>query len=281
MIPAEQPIVFTCQGESLLGMLAAPASPAAVGVLIIVGGPQYRAGSHRQFVLLARALAAAGYPCFRFDHRGMGDSTGEAQDFSASGPDIAAALDAFMANSPGLQRVVLWGLCDAASTSLMYWHETRDPRVAGMVLLNPWMRSEQTLAQARIRYYYLRRLLDRDFWAKIRRGGWNPWRSLQDLLANLRRAGRPDNAAAGDFRESMLSGWRTFPGPSLLILSGNDMTAAEFLTALGNRPDGPALLARPSVTRVDVAGADHTFAKAAWRDAVLRVMLAWLHKEVR
>ena len=33
----------------------------ASAVLVIVGGPQYRAGAHRQFVQLARRLAAAGF----------------------------------------------------------------------------------------------------------------------------------------------------------------------------------------------------------------------------
>ena len=39
-------------------------------MVIVVGGPQYRAGSHRQFTLLARHIAAAGYPVLRFDARG-------------------------------------------------------------------------------------------------------------------------------------------------------------------------------------------------------------------
>ena len=72
----EMPVVFDCEGSRLVGIAALPARPAATGVLIIVGGPQYRAGSHRQFTLLARHLADAGYPTMRFDYRGMGDSAG-------------------------------------------------------------------------------------------------------------------------------------------------------------------------------------------------------------
>ena len=51
------------------------------GVLIVTGGPQYRAGSHRQFVLLARFLAARGMAVLRFDYRGMGDSEGAPRDY--------------------------------------------------------------------------------------------------------------------------------------------------------------------------------------------------------
>ena len=57
----EQTTAFACAGETLLGILAEPQTPAHTGVVVVVGGPQYRVGSHRQFVLLSRALAAAGF----------------------------------------------------------------------------------------------------------------------------------------------------------------------------------------------------------------------------
>ena len=42
----------------MAGILSLPDAPGPRGVLIVTGGPQYRIGSHRQFVLLARAQAA-------------------------------------------------------------------------------------------------------------------------------------------------------------------------------------------------------------------------------
>ena len=67
----EEALVFGCGGEALVGVLARPDAPAARGVLIVVGGPQYRAGSHRQFTHLARELARNGIASLRFDYRGM------------------------------------------------------------------------------------------------------------------------------------------------------------------------------------------------------------------
>jgi len=72
----EEALVFDCGGSSLIGVLSGAALAAERGVLIVVGGPQYRAGSHRQFTLLARHLAERGVPTLRFDYRGMGDSDG-------------------------------------------------------------------------------------------------------------------------------------------------------------------------------------------------------------
>src|SRR3974390_2928101 len=109
----ETPITFSCAGETLLGLIHLPASPPELGVVIVVGGPQFRVGSHRQFLLLARELARKGIAVLRFDCRGMGDSDGEFPGFEHIGPDVAAAVDTLVAQVPTLRRIVLWGLCDA------------------------------------------------------------------------------------------------------------------------------------------------------------------------
>src|SRR5262249_52771049 len=111
----ETAFAFTCRGDSLVAIYHQATGAPRRGVVIVVGGPQYRVGSHRQFVLLARALAESGIPVLRFDYRGMGDSEGEFTGFEAIDLDIAAAIDAFVARCPSLREIVLWGLCDAAS----------------------------------------------------------------------------------------------------------------------------------------------------------------------
>ena len=110
-------VVFTCRSETLVGILHEVPHKKARGVLIVVGGPQYRVGSHRQFVFLAQELARQGIPVFRFDYRGMGDSTGDLQGFEGIEADIRSAIDAFFASCSGLVEVTIWGLCDAATAA--------------------------------------------------------------------------------------------------------------------------------------------------------------------
>ena len=154
----EEALVFGCGNDSLVGVLAIPDKPALRGVLIVVGGPQYRAGSHRQFTLLARDLAASGIASLRFDYRGMGDSSGEARSFESVHEDIGCAIERLLEAVPTLNDAVIWGLCDAASAALFYAH--LDPRVRGVVLVNPWVRTHQGIAQAHLRHYYGARLLN-------------------------------------------------------------------------------------------------------------------------
>jgi exosortase A-associated hydrolase 1 len=277
---SERPLRFDCEGEKLVGVLALPQGPSPVAVVVIVGGPQYRAGSHRQFVQLSRRLAEAGYPTLRFDYRGMGDSTGTPRTFEECGPDIAAAIDAVRANCEGVERVVLWGLCDAASAALDYWNSKRDPHVGAIALLNPWVRSEATLARAHVKHYYAQRLVSKEFWTKLVSGGVAPVEALRGLGRNVARAlARPQGASQTEkrsFQDRMAAGLRAFPGPVLLILSGDDLTAKEFLEYAQSGPGWRGLLERRGLERHDLAGADHTFSGADAKRAVEAHTLSWL-----
>src|SRR3546814_4572846 len=75
------------------------------GLLIVSGGNELRSGAHRGMAKLAARLARDGFPVFRFDRRGVGDSEGENGGFLSSGPDIAEAVAAFLRASPGLRRI--------------------------------------------------------------------------------------------------------------------------------------------------------------------------------
>lgn len=282
---AEQPLVFDCHGDTLVGVLHRPAPGVAarsVGVVVVVGGPQYRVGSHRQFVHLARTLAAAGHPVLRFDVRGMGDSSGTPAGFEQQDDDIDAAVGALHAAMPGLQGTVLWGLCDGASAALMYLQRRADVRIAGLALANPWVRSAATQARTLVRHYYWDRLRQRGFWLKLLRGGV-AGKALADLRGNLRAAGQ-GSAKAGTggsamaFQARMALGWLQARQPLLLMISGQDYTAREFLDACATQPAWRGALDRPNLSRQDLPQADHTFSGPGDKDAAAQATLAWLQR---
>ena len=276
----ELPLRFRSAAEDgeaqarMVGIISLPAAPGPRGILIVTGGPQYRVGSHRQFVLLARALAAQGWPVLRFDLRGMGDSEGSVRDYRAAGPDIAGALAQFFDAVPTLREVALWGLCDGATAAAC--HAPRDARVYALILLNPWVRSSAGLARATLRHYYLPRLLQGVFWRKLASGDVRMGASLASLrqvAAATRQVAAPDNDAPAP---ALLRALTQFQGKVLLILSGDDLGAREWQALLDSDAAWRAVAARAQWTQAHVAGANHTFASAAWRGEVEQLCSRWL-----
>jgi uncharacterized protein len=278
----EIPLSFACDGQTLVGILHLPAPAPSIGMIILVGGPQYRVGSHRQFMLLARSLASRGIAVLRFDCRGMGDSEGEFPGFEHIEPDLAAGVDAMMRRAPSLRRVVLWGLCDA--TTAICRHAPRDPRIAGVVLVNPWIRTEAGHARARLRHYYLSRLTQPDFLRKVARGKFDAIGSGCALLSSIGHAlsavsrGSPlgDGTAVNPLAQRMASDLQRFEGKILLILSGRDLTAREFDAATRHAREWRPIYADVRVTQRVLTDADHTFSRRAWRDQVADWTSDWV-----
>lgn len=281
----ERPTIFECDGDRLIGIIAHPERPIETGVVIIVGGPQYRAGSHRQFTLLARQLAEQGIASIRFDYRGMGDSEGNMRNFEAIDADIKAAIDTVMAQVPGIKKIALWGLCDAASAALYYGHT--DPRVKGLILLNPWVHTEAGAARAQLKHYYLARLLNKAFWSKLLSGKVRIGETIGDLSKSTQRVST-DNAACpaptGDPRhgspgyiDRMLEGLKRFQSEVFFILSGNDLTAQEFI-ALTQKDKNWKQRCHSPTTSIDLLDkANHTFSSQALRDQVATRSAQWVN----
>lgn len=261
---AEEAFTIPCGDGELVAILHRAPAPRPFAVVVVVGAPQYRVGSHRQFVQLARHLAGAGIPALRFDYRGMGDSTGEAVAFQDTQPDLRAALDGLWARAPGLEKVVLWGLCDGATAAALY--APSDERVAGLVLMNPWVREDTRHARIVLRHYYARRLLSRDFWAKLGGGKVRLGEAVGGLArtaaavarGRLRPPGRAPTAPQETLAGRLLAALEAFGGPVLTALSGRDLVAREFEDAVTGTARWRRLTAGGGLARVDLAGADHT-----------------------
>ena len=286
--PDEFPLSVPCGSETLSAYLHLGGPAATRGVVIVVaGGPQYRAGAHRQCGSLARKLAGAGHPVLRFDLRGMGDSSGSYLGFEQSGPDIRSAIDGLVARVPGLREVVLIGECESASGILFYaW---QDIRVTGLVLVNPWVRTAEGQAQVILKDYYLERLRSPAFWRKVSSGDFKLGASLHSLLEVIRAYMRGRRMFArsslGQVRDDLAgmplpvktaTGLSRFKGQILLLMSGHDYIAREFdeVTAASRAWDG--LLESERIVRKEVDGADHTFSKKVWKEAASVAVVGWV-----
>jgi len=224
----------------------------------------------------------------RFDCRGMGDSEGRARTFEEIDLDIECAVDKFVQEA-GVSEIVLWGLCDGASAAIFYGHQ--DPRVVGLVILNPWVRSEQSLASVYLRQYYVSRFLTQDFWKSLFAGKIRVSEALIGVAKNIRnafgvRSNRTDDGHESNqlrpkvddlsLGERMADSLRRFAGRTLVILSGKDLTAAEFLEVTRNSASWQRELESPTVEVRLIQQADHTFSNAKHRSRMEDWTVKWV-----
>jgi exosortase A-associated hydrolase 1 len=250
---------FSCAGETLAGTL--DEAPGSTGLLIVSGGNEIRAGAHRGMALLAARTAGEGYPVFRYDRRGIGDSTGENRGYAESGADLAAAAAAFREHAPGVTRILGFGNCDAATT-LALFH--REAGLDALLLANPWLVEGvgDTPPAAAVRARYAERLADPSQWLRLLRGQID----LRKFGRGLRTLTR--HAPTG-LAEQVAAALATSDAPATLLLAHGDNTAI----ACADAWRGPAF--DPVRKRVPVLTHDtssHSFARAP--DA------AWLHARV-
>lgn len=243
-------IPFPCAGETLLGTL--DDAPGKTGLLIVSGGNEIRIGAHRGMALLAQKLAARGVPVFRFDRRGVGDSTGANGGFRSSGPDIGAAAATFSAEVR-IERLVAFGNCDAATALALFGEAAGIDR---LILANPWAIEpiDDLPPAAAIRSRYAAKLRDPREWFRLVRGDID----FNKLLKGLRRVStgsKQGGALAADLAQA-LGRWGD---RARILLATGDATAIAYADAM----------ARQSVSlqteRLD--SASHSFARegdAAW-----------------
>jgi exosortase A-associated hydrolase 1 len=215
-------LTFACEGATLVGTL--DEAEGSAGLLLVTGGNELRSGAWAGQALLAADIAAAGFPVFRFDPRGVGDSDGPNGEFETRGPDIAAALAAFRAECPQVARVVGLGNCDAASALML----TTGAGLDALVLSNPWAIEDEAAPPPpdMLRDHYRRRLADPAALKRLLTGAVSLRRLFASLKAALRKPPPPSTLA-----RRLADGIAAFPGPVRFLLAERDRTAIAFLAA--------------------------------------------------
>lgn len=260
------PLTFGCGSLTLAGTL--DTAPGTTGLLIVSGGNEIRSGAFGGQAELAARVARAGFPVFRFDRRGIGDSEGENRGFRRSTRDIEAARDAFRAMTPQISRMVAFGNCDAASLLMLAGGAECD----GLVLSNPWTIEEGSQTDsagsadtapppAAVRARYLDKLKNPREIGRLLSGGVNLGKLARGLARSVNPA-PPPSTLAGEMR----AGLAGFPGAVRILLATADRAAQVFETAWDNSD--------PRIRRCQ--GAGHAYVEPAHRDWLLAEILTAL-----
>lgn len=259
-------IDFECGGDRLVGTL--DEADGKTGLLIVSGGNEIRSGAYAGQAAMAQRFANLGYPVFRYDRRGVGDSEGINGGFESSADDITAAMTAFRSEAPHIARLVAFGNCDAA-TALALQHE----EVNALVLANPWV-IEAFASDADAPTPPSASAVRARYWARLK----NP-RSIIDLLTgkiDLKKlagglAKVTQKEAPSGLASRLASGLVASSTPATILVAERDTTALAFLGAYKDTIFDP-VRARIDVTLSRCDSASHSFADNAAK--------AWLYEQI-
>lgn len=272
-----QHLFFECEGNGCAATIDMPPenmNASDTGLLIISGGNEIRSGAHAGQADLAASIAQKGIPVFRYDRRGIGDSSGENAGFEGSSTDIAAAVSAFRKQAPKLKHIIAFGNCDAAAALALYHAQIE---VDGLIMANPWViddngnaavkaeDSTSSPSSAAIRARYLNRLKDPRsiidlFTGKI---------SLRKLAGGLLKASRKE--APSDLAGRMAETLGQCDLPIRLLIARHDSTALAFMAAW-NSDIFAEIRPKANIKIANIDSASHSFADAEAKD--------WLQSQI-
>lgn len=246
------------------------------GILFFSGMPSTRAARGDTGVFWAESMAELGYPSFRVDLPGFGDSDGappadwvrfiDQGGYAAVGAEIVEQL----ARRFGLARVVMVGHCAGAVSAIYTAAENR--RCSGLVLIDPYFYAAET-ERPRLRQQ-LSFWGDQSLLGGMARQvfGWLKWSYLK-ICPNA----YPDNANI-----PLLCRWRDIASrgvPVLILRAAGPETSIpkrraagfdyfEYVKGLAGR--------KGKVVSRSIAGANHTFSNQVGRTAVCDLAGEWL-----
>jgi dienelactone hydrolase len=270
----EEPHFISGPGR-LFGILHRPAAPRSElpALVLLNAGCVPRMGAHRQYLPLARRWAGLGFSVLRLDLSGIGDSPAApgAEENLTYPPraldDIEQALT-WLAGEAGARQFVLAGLCSGADLALA---AADDPRVAGVVMMNPrtfFLHELGAVESFKGARWYQDALHRKDAWVKLLRGQVDLVRvartvapkALQILRRGARRLVERDDGDAGSV-PARLRGLAERGVDLLLVVAPHD-PGIDYVDA--NFGAGMAALRQvANFRRAEVPGTDHTFT-ALW-----------------
>jgi pimeloyl-ACP methyl ester carboxylesterase len=251
--------------------------PKPIGILFLNSLSLPRAATGDSAVYWAESLAGRGYPSFRFDLPGLGDTAGDIPNellnfINAGGyARIAGAKVKELVERFGLSGVVIVGHC-AGTVSAIYAAAACMSECKGLVLLDPYFHVPQAIRPA------VRRGLSD--WALHSKTG-RILSNLYDRSRNIRLLLR-GNAPPRNANLPLLNRWREVSSTGLPILiikapsrkatgTGHRVGEFDYLKHVLN------LAGRKSQVVVElVQSTDHSFANRMGRVGVQRYIEQWL-----
>ncbi len=311
-VPVVERIARLSQSPDIFSIFTEPKTGGSTlpWIVILNAGAANRSGPGRLHVLVARRLAALGYPCLRVDLSGLGDSRVdpgrlENNNYAATAVrDVAVICDALERLQPG-RPVVMMGLCSGAYAAFQSAAQLPHTGFIESILINPltffWSDEaavdSSSTERLRVWHFYKKRLLDPTSWRRLLTGktgtGFREaFRQIVDKLV-LSGRGRVKQASTGAAAPTGDSGGHPWGHPvkddlpadlrriaaasRQLAMFVADSDPGEFLLRHKGGREASRLIEKGRLRCFTIEQADHIFSTEASRDAFCRALEAYLH----
>lgn len=305
-----EPIRFkNKQGYKLFGMYHHPSAESQprknTAIVLLSPGVKMRVAPHRLYNIMAEHFAKQGFPVFRFDFWGLGDSEGDCpEEFLADlyghiqvgryVKDTKSAMD-WLAAEKGIKRFIVGGLCGGAITGLLAGAE--DHRCVGLLSIGipvslDSSNVDQTLymtlnQRIEIRKSYIGKLLRPQAWLRLltlKSDFGLIWRTVfygGTPRQNPGKKGKNGEAKnsninpvfAPKFFELVNRGC-----PVLLVFSGADRLLHEYEEKFAAQNTQRLEALKDVLTLNIVPNANHILSREDWKHQMLNFASSWLSR---
>jgi hypothetical protein len=260
--------------RTIVGILTPPQDRASDPVVILLNaGLIHHVGPHGLHVKLARALAAAGIGCLRFDFSGIGDSPARPDNlpiFEMVVKEPCEAMDEL--ERRGYRRFVLAGICSGAYSA--FKATAVDARVVGAILINPQDFAPGNGAESRAweRRYLTRSIYRPRAWLNLLTGRVDYGRLLRTAWGRVSGRTVRANEGLAAVRQELRQLIEQRRSQLLFIVSEDDVSK-EYLALLCG-PDASAHVGERMDTAL-IAASDHLFTRLSDQQIVIDRIVKW------
>ena len=268
------------QNKSLVGVYT-PAVPkdthtgSKVAIIFLNAGLIHHVGPHCLHVRLARLLASRGVSALRFDLSGIGDSPVRQDKLPARQVVInepREVMDDLVRR--GYDSFILFGICSGAKNAVQA--ASGDPRVRGLVLVNPGVDNPDVILQATSQLYMRRSLWNARAWLNLFTGRVNYKALVYTLIGSVRQklsGNRPSNEKLPDLIRQGLEPVMS-QGTRLLVLLSD--RHAQLFKLFGNELQD--LLHSRDLQLEVFPEADHLFTLLEKQEFLVEHVCLWVEK---
>jgi predicted ATP-grasp superfamily ATP-dependent carboligase/alpha/beta superfamily hydrolase len=287
------------EGDYLFGIQTRAAATETDLPMIVMfnAGVVHRVGPNRLYTLLARNIAALGFPVFRCDIEGIGDSVlrvpgRENHPYPNGAMQDADVILTFLRDRFGAKQFILMGLCSGAYLSYMTAVSQNTHPIAELILINPltfqWTEGDSLdTDNFRKVAYYRGSMRNSNSWIKLLRGQVNVFNVGKIVLSHLQTQFKSRARAliehiypkAGSVLANQLRSLYLRKRRVSLFISSSD--PGWDMVAAGARQAANKGIKRGDLSVQFIADADHTFSNEAARLRLVTCMRTHLQQRFK